>query len=86
MNREIKKIKAKTNNDNCVLNQFQVNKMNLSELLFNFKKYTGQMPFTKKDLDELPISFAGKDDVWVTIGPCSASFLREYKIPLDGRQ
>lgn len=40
--------------------------MNLSKLLFYFKKYTGhQMPFTQKDLDNLPISFAGKDNVWV---------------------
>jgi hypothetical protein len=44
------------------------------------------MPFTKKDLEDLPIFFARKDDVWVTVGPCSASYWQEIKIPLDGRQ
>ena len=44
------------------------------------------MPFTKKNLDDLPIFFAGKDDVWVTVGPCSVIFFKEFKIPLDGRQ
>ena len=39
--------------------------MNFAELKFNFKKHIGQMPFTKKDLEDLPIFFAGKDDVWV---------------------
>jgi hypothetical protein len=44
------------------------------------------MPFTKKDLEDLPISFCGKDDVWVIVGPCSASYWRDYKIALDGRK
>ncbi len=44
------------------------------------------MPFTKKDLEDLPISFCGKDDVWVIVGPCSATYWREFKIALDGRK
>jgi hypothetical protein len=44
------------------------------------------MPFTKKDLHELPISFCGKDEVWVWVGPCSATFWSDYRIPLDGRK
>lgn len=44
------------------------------------------MPFTKKDLEDLPISFCGKDDVWVIVGPCSATYWIDYKIALDGRK
>jgi hypothetical protein len=44
------------------------------------------MPFTKKDLEDLPVSFCGKDDVWVIVGPCSATYWRDYKIALDGRK
>lgn len=55
-------------------------------LKFQFIKLFGKMPVTKKDLDELPISFCGKDDVWVIVGPCSASCWKEYKIALDGRK
>ncbi len=44
------------------------------------------MPFTKKDLEDLPISFCGKDEVSVIVGPCSATFYLEYKIALDGRK
>ena len=44
------------------------------------------MPFTKKDLEDLPISFCGKDDVWVIVGPCSATYWKDYKIALDGRK
>ena len=44
------------------------------------------MPFTKKDLEDLPISFCGKDDVWVIVGPCSATYWSDYKISLDGRK
>ncbi len=44
------------------------------------------MPFTKKDLEDLPISFCRKDDVWVIVGPCSATYWRDYKIALDGRK
>jgi hypothetical protein len=44
------------------------------------------MPFTKKDLEDLPISFCGKDDVWVIVGPCSAKYWSDYKIALDGRK
>lgn len=44
------------------------------------------MPFTKKDLRELPISFCGKDQVWVWVGPCSVMSWSGYKIPLDGRK
>ena len=44
------------------------------------------MPVTKKDLEDLPISFCGKDDVWVIVGPCSGTYWREYKIALDGRK
>jgi|688.fasta_scaffold602778_1 hypothetical protein len=57
-----------------------------SFLKFQFIKLLGKMPVTKKDLEELPISFCGKDDVWVIVGPCSASFWKEYKIALDGRK
>jgi hypothetical protein len=45
-----------------------------------------QMPFTKKDLQDLPISFCDKDEVWVIVGPCSGTYWREYKIALDGRK
>jgi hypothetical protein len=44
------------------------------------------MPFTKKDLEESPISFASQNSVKVWIGPCSATFYKGDKIPLDGRQ
>lgn len=44
------------------------------------------MPFTKEDLENLPISFCGQDDVWVIVGPCSAKTWKEHKIPLDGRK
>lgn len=44
------------------------------------------MPFTKKDLCELPISFCDKDEVWVIVGPCSGIYWKEYKIALDGRK
>lgn len=53
---------------------------------FLLKKLIRQMPFTKKDLEDLPISFCGKDDVWVIVGPCSAIYWRNYKIALDGRK
>lgn len=54
-------------------------------LKFLLKKLIRQMPYTKKDLEDLPISFCGKDDVWVIVGPCSATYWRDYKIALDGR-
>jgi hypothetical protein len=44
------------------------------------------MPFTKKDLQDVPIWFVRQADVWVTVGPCSASPWNGLKIPLDGRQ
>ena len=44
------------------------------------------MPVTKKDLEELPIYFCRKDDVWVIVGPGSASCWKDYKIALDGRK
>ena len=44
------------------------------------------MPITKKDLEKLPISFCGKNDVWVIVGPCSMMHWRENKIALDGRK
>ncbi len=44
------------------------------------------MPFTKKDLENVPISFCGKDDVSVIVGPCTATSWRDYKIALDGRK
>jgi hypothetical protein len=44
------------------------------------------MPFTKKDLEDLPISFCRKDDVWVIVGPCSATYWRDFKIALNGRK
>ena len=44
------------------------------------------MPFTKKDLENLPISFCGKNDVWVIVGPCRATFWKKSKIELDGRK
>jgi len=55
-------------------------------LKFLLKKLIRQMPFTKKDLKDLPISFCGKDDVWVIVGPCSATYWKDYKIALDGRK
>jgi hypothetical protein len=55
-------------------------------LKFLLKKLIRPMPFTKKDLEDLPISFCGKDDVWVIVGPCSATYWRDYKIALDGRK
>jgi len=55
-------------------------------LNYLLKRQLKQMPFTKKDLEDLPISFCGKDDVWVIVGPCSATYWREYKIALDGRK
>jgi len=55
-------------------------------LKFLLKKLIRQMPFTKKDLEDLPISFCGKDDVWVIVGPCSATYWKDYKIALDGRK
>ncbi|WP_131539678.1 hypothetical protein [Pedobacter nototheniae] len=55
-------------------------------LKFLLKKLIRQMPFTKKDLEDLPISFCGKDDVWVIVGPCSGTYWRNYKIALDGRK
>ena len=45
------------------------------------------MPFTQKDLDELPISFCDeKNESWVIVGPCSKSYWKKSKIPLDGRE
>ena len=44
------------------------------------------MPFTKKELESLPISFCGKDEVWVIVGPCSGAGWKDRKIPLDGRK
>jgi len=44
------------------------------------------MPFTKKDLEDVPISFCKEDEVWVIVGPCSAKYWRERKIPLDGKK
>jgi hypothetical protein len=44
------------------------------------------MPYTKEYLDTVPISFYGKDEVWVTVGPCSQRAWKKEKIPLDGRQ
>jgi hypothetical protein len=58
----------------------------LPQLKFYFKKLTGQMSFTNQDLNDYPILMAKKDDVWVTIGPCSAAYWSKFKIPLDGRQ
>lgn len=55
-------------------------------LKFFLKKLMQPMPFTKKDLEDLPISFCGKDEVWVIVGPCSGTYWREYKIALDGRK
>ncbi len=55
-------------------------------LKFLLKKLIRKMPFTKKDLENVPISFCGKDDVWVIVGPCSATIWRDYKIALDGRK
>ena len=55
-------------------------------LKFLLKKLTGQMPITKKDLEEKPISFCEKDGAWVIVGPCSKSIWQAYKIPLDCRK
>lgn len=55
-------------------------------LKFFLNKLFRQMPFTKKDLQELPISFCEKDEVWVIVGPGSGKYWREYKIALDGRK
>jgi hypothetical protein len=44
------------------------------------------MPYTQKDLEDVPFFFCKKGDVWVTVGPYSATYWRGNKIPLDGRQ
>ena len=45
------------------------------------------MPLRIKDIEAngAPISFLDKGEVEVRVGPCSATFLKEKKIPLDGR-
>ena len=44
------------------------------------------MPFTKQDLEQVPISFCNENDAWVIVGPCSMTVWREKTIPLDGRK
>jgi hypothetical protein len=45
------------------------------------------MPIRLADIEKYgaPISFLGKGEVQVRVGPCSATFLQDDKIPLDGR-
>ncbi|MBK6621856.1 MAG: hypothetical protein IPG32_13675 [Saprospirales bacterium] len=43
------------------------------------------MPYTKKDLEELPISFCEKDQVWVLVESFGKVSWDGAKIPLDGR-
>jgi hypothetical protein len=45
------------------------------------------MPLRLSDIETYgtPISFLSPGEVQVRVGPCSATFLREDKIPLDGR-
>ncbi|MDZ7694384.1 MAG: hypothetical protein U5K69_25220 [Balneolaceae bacterium] len=43
------------------------------------------MPFREEDIQNVPISFLEPDKVMVRVGPFSAEFLQEPKIPLDGR-
>jgi hypothetical protein len=43
------------------------------------------MPFTKKDLEEVPIYFEKENEVSVNVGACSAFIWKKKKIPLDGR-
>jgi hypothetical protein len=44
------------------------------------------MPFTKRDLEQAPISFCKENEACVIVGPCSQSVWDEPKIPLDGRK
>lgn len=45
------------------------------------------MPFTPKDLYELPISFCNsKGETWVIVSPNSKAPWFEKRIPLDGRE
>jgi len=46
------------------------------------------MSFNLKDLEksDAPVSFLKKGEVKVRIGPSSATFLYDQKIPLDGRR
>ena len=43
------------------------------------------MPFTKKDLEVLPMFFCTQNEVWVLVRPDSAKRWQEDKIPMDGR-
>lgn len=43
------------------------------------------MPLFKKDLYDVPISFEGKNEVRVLVGPCSSTAWKGSTIPLDGR-
>jgi len=45
------------------------------------------MPLRLEDMDRYgaPISFLKKGEIMVRVGPCSATFLNEPKIPMDGR-
>jgi len=45
------------------------------------------MPLRLKDIEQngIPFSFQKKGEVDVRTGPCSATILRDKKIPLDGR-
>ena len=45
------------------------------------------MPLRLKDIEQndAPISFLKRGEVRVRVGPCSANFWFENKIPLDGR-
>lgn len=48
---------------------------------------TNRMPLRLKDIEKYgaPISFLDKGDVEVRVGPNSATFFKDKKIPLDGR-
>jgi hypothetical protein len=45
------------------------------------------MPLRLTDIEQYgaPIHFLNKGEIQVRVGPCSASTLRDLKIPLDGR-
>jgi hypothetical protein len=43
------------------------------------------MPITQKDLNELPISFCGMDEVWLMVDAGGARYWNGCQIPFDGR-
>lgn len=44
------------------------------------------MPFTKQNLEQVPISFSMENEASVRVGPCSVTPWEGKKIPMDGRR